>query len=102
VIVIVQLKSGDTTIVTGVHAFVGSSYVAWNDGEEHCIFFDTTEYLGVVSEQRIQGTRFDATYLEWMVFNGQEVGDDFVIDGEVLSREAVRKLNLKPRSLRYD
>ena len=85
--------------MTDVQAFVGASYVAWNDEVVH---FNDTDYLAVISEKRIQGTRFDPTYLEWMVFNGQDVGDDFVIDGEVLSLEAVRKLNLKPRGLRYD
>lgn len=40
--------------------------------------------------------------LEWAVFNGQVVGDDFVIEGEVLSLAEVRKRNLKPRYFKND
>lgn len=40
--------------------------------------------------------------LIWVVYNGQEVGDKFVIENEVLSLDEVRERELKPRYSKHD
>ena len=100
-IVILQYEGEEPSVYTGVYPTVGVSEICWYDTNienfRYVPFvkkdfnnYRPVKYLAIVGFGR-------ETDLQWIVYDGHDVGGKWVIDGKILGYEDVRRL--EPRHI---